>query len=161
MYEYAVERRGENSLGTSSLTISTTPRRKLRESSIGSTSPEDEVDDAGERGRRDTGQRDEGEDAAARRTFNDTPDPSRHGRAARHERGGDEGAAGTEAPVPDDGGRDAEAESGECPPAPAYRRRPTQREDERRHDQRDEVSRACQQRTEGQNEKRSWIEAPQ
>src|SRR2546428_8411166 len=104
----------------SSFTLSTTPRRKLRESSLGSTDAEGEVDDAGERRRRDARERDEREDAAARRTLSDTPDPSRHDRAA-------------------------EAESGECPPAPAYRCGSAQCYDKCRHNQRDEVGRARQQ----------------
>jgi hypothetical protein len=90
---------------------------------LGSAGAEREVDDARERGRRDARERDEGEDAPARRALNDTPDPIRDGCADRHERRGEERAAKTERPVPDDRGGDAETEAGERPPAPAYRRR--------------------------------------
>jgi len=44
-----------------------------------------EIDDARERGRRDTCERDEREDAAARRALNDTPDPIRESGADRRE----------------------------------------------------------------------------
>jgi hypothetical protein len=49
-----------------------TPRRKVRESSLGSAGAEGEVEDASEPGRRDAREREEGEDAAARRAFKDT-----------------------------------------------------------------------------------------
>src|SRR6266568_1402675 len=77
MYEYAVEWIGGKSAGISSWILSTTPRRKVRESSLRSAGAEREVDDAGERGRRDARERDESEDAPARRALNDTPDPFR------------------------------------------------------------------------------------
>src|SRR5438128_9754117 len=41
--------------------------------------------------------------------------------------------------VPDDRGRDAEAEAGECPPAPAYRCCSTQSHEERGNDERNVV----------------------
>src|SRR5882672_7069302 len=107
-----------------------TPRRKVRGSSLGSAGAEDEVDDARERGRRDARESDEGEDAAARRAFNDAPDSFPDRGAGRHERRGEERATETEGPVPDDRGRDAEADAGECPPSPAYRRGSAKSDDE-------------------------------
>lgn len=44
MYEYAVEWNGRKSAEISSLTISTTPRRKVRESSLGSGGADDDRD---------------------------------------------------------------------------------------------------------------------
>jgi hypothetical protein len=57
--------------GISPCALSTTPRRNVRESSLRSAGAEGEVADAGERGRRDTCERDEGEDAPACRAFKD------------------------------------------------------------------------------------------
>ena len=74
----------------------------MRESSLRSAGAEGEVADAGERGRRDTRERDEGEDAPARRALNDMPDPF-----------ADRGPAAM------------------CSPAPAYRRGSVTRDDER------------------------------
>src|SRR3989441_10897071 len=130
MYEYAVERKEESSGGTSARTASTTPRRNDRGSSLGSARAEREVDDAGERRRADAGERDDREDPAARRTLNDPPDPPCDGRAEHHQRSGEQRTAERERMLPDDRGRDAEKQSGEGPPAPAYRRRPAHRERE-------------------------------
>jgi hypothetical protein len=71
MYECAVEWIGGKSSGIFSWTLSTTPRRKVRESSLRSAGAEGEVDDARERGPRDARERDEAEDTAARRVLND------------------------------------------------------------------------------------------
>jgi len=49
----------------------------VRESSLESAGADREVDDAGERARRNARERDESEDAPARRALNDTPDPFR------------------------------------------------------------------------------------
>ena len=69
MYEYAVEWIGGKSAGISSWILSTTPRRKVRESSLRSAGAERE--DVTERVRRDTGEGEEGEDAAVCRAFKD------------------------------------------------------------------------------------------
>ena len=85
MCDHAVE----CSLGYSSLVrfwISpTTPRRKLRGSSLGSAGTDGEIDDARERGRRDACERDEREDAVARRALKDMPDPIRESGTDRRE----------------------------------------------------------------------------
>ena len=97
MYEYAVAWIG----GKSAWTLSTTPRRKVRESSLRSAGGEGEVEDARERGRRDPRERNEGGDAAARRALNDMKDSF----CDRDSRG------------------DANVYVGECPRVPAYRAR--------------------------------------
>jgi hypothetical protein len=153
MYEYAVDRIGCRWAGVSSRALSTTPRRKVRESSLRSAGAEGEVKDAGERRDRDTRERDEGEDAAARRMLNDSPHPLADRGACRQERRGGERAAQTEGPIPDDRGRDPEAKAGECAPAPAYRCRSAKRDDERRHDQRDELRRPSEENAEDEDEK--------
>jgi hypothetical protein len=56
-------------LGTSSSALSTTPRRNVCESSLGSADAEGE--DVSERARRDAREGDGGEDTAARRAFKD------------------------------------------------------------------------------------------
>jgi hypothetical protein len=71
MYEYDVAWIGEKSAGISSFARSTTPRRKVRESSLRSAGAEGEVEDPRERGRRDACERNEREDAAALRAFKD------------------------------------------------------------------------------------------
>jgi len=60
MYEYVTEWSDGRSPGISSRTLSTTPRRKVRESSLGSSGAASEVDDTRERGRRDVLERNEG-----------------------------------------------------------------------------------------------------
>jgi len=77
------------------------------------------------------------------------PDPSADRGSSRYEWRGDERAAEPEGSIPDERRRYAEAEPGECPPAPAYRRCSAKREDERRHDQRDEVRGVWRQRSIG------------
>jgi hypothetical protein len=114
---------------------STTPRRNVRESSLGRAGAEREVDDAREGGRRNACERDEGEDAAARRALNDTPDPMRDGGPERNERCREKRADASEQPVPDDRGRDTEAEAGERSPASAYRCRAAKRAGHGRHDE--------------------------
>ena len=101
----------------SAWTRSTTPRRKVRESSLRSAGAEGDVDDAGERGRRSPRESDEGTDAAARRALNDMP--------------GSCGDRGNTCHHP-------KAEAGQCPPAPAYRWRSAPRYDECWDDERDE-----------------------
>lgn len=116
----------------------------MRESSLGSAGAEGEVDDAGERRRREARERDEGEDAAARRALNDTPDSSRDGGAGGHKWCSSERSARSERPVPDDRGRDAETEAGERPPAPAYRCGPAKSDDDCGHDEGDEGETAAE-----------------
>jgi len=142
-------------------TISTTPRRNVRWSSLGSAGAEDEVDRAGERGRRDARERDEGEAAASRRALNDTPDPICDWSADRHKRCGEERTAESERPVPDDRRRDAETEAGKRPPAPAYRGRTAKSDDRGRDDERHEVGRPSQKEPETQNKKWTRVEAAQ
>src|SRR2546425_9624688 len=161
MYEYAVERKEESSGGTSARTASTTPRRNDRGWSLGSARAEREVEAAGERRRADAGERDEREDPAARRTLNDPPDPPRDGRAEHHQRSGEQRTAERERMVPDDRGRDAEKQSGECPPGPAYRRRPAHRERDRGNDERDVRRRVGEERAEPEDEERPGVEAAQ
>src|SRR4030081_952426 len=154
MYDHAVGGNRGEAAPARSWTVSTTPRRKSREASLGSARAEGEVDDAGERGRRDARERDEAEDAAARRALNDTPDPIRDGGPDRHQRRGEKRAAKSEWSVPDDRGRDAEGEAGERPPTPAYRCRTAESDDHGRHDERDEVGRPREKDPEAENEQR-------
>src|SRR5438093_5462642 len=137
MYEYAVEWIGGKSAGISSSALSTTPRRNVRESSLGSAGAEREG--VGERGGRDARERDKGEDAAGRRAFNDVRDRSADRGARRHQRCHRERDTESESWLPGERPRDAEAEPNRRPPAPAYRRCSTARDDERRHDRRYEL----------------------
>src|SRR5438874_5902026 len=138
------------------------PRRSSRGPSLGRARSEREVDDTGERGRGDAEERDEREDAGARRALNDRPDPVGDEGPDGHHRRREQRSAErriAHAWVPDDRGGDSEEQTRQRPPAPAYRRRPARGEDKGRHYERHIRRREGEEDAQSEDEKRARVES--